>query len=296
MRAYVRLSGGIGNQIFQVAFGDFLSSKRQLDVSYDISCFNGTDQLLSTTPRSFSSSLFDPGKNFGDFGINQVELTFLSGGKFNNVRIIRLAKKTVKNIRLALSSRFITHFKDGRLNIWKLFGNYFTHIYIGDWQDLNFISLDYRHEMNTILGQKINTLNLDDFSDFIGIHVRRSDYLNPNSIHHVLDINYYKKGLENLVLFTESKKILVFSDDVEWCEENLNSLGEIYFANDLGLDDSSELALMANLPFLIMANSSFSLAAALLGPSGKKIVAPSVWFNDKLSAKNHHFLDTWIVI
>jgi hypothetical protein len=150
--------------------------------------------------------------------------------------------------------------------------------------------------MNTILGQKINTLNLDDFSDFIGIHVRRSDYLNPNSIHHVLDINYYKKGLENLVLFTESKKILVFSDDVEWCEENLNSLGEIYFANDLGLDDSSELALMANLPFLIMANSSFSLAAALLGPSGKKIVAPSVWFNDKLSAKNHHFLDTWIVI
>lgn len=41
----VRLWGGIGNQLFQYSFGEFLREKYQVDVIYDIASFGKSDKL-----------------------------------------------------------------------------------------------------------------------------------------------------------------------------------------------------------------------------------------------------------
>ena len=41
----VRLWGGIGNQLFQYAFGEFLRYNCNLDVRYDIASFGNSDKL-----------------------------------------------------------------------------------------------------------------------------------------------------------------------------------------------------------------------------------------------------------
>lgn len=52
----VRLWGGIGNQLFQYSFGEFLREKYQVDVIYDIASFGKSDKL-----RKLELSVVVPG-------------------------------------------------------------------------------------------------------------------------------------------------------------------------------------------------------------------------------------------
>ena len=106
----------------------------------------------------------------------------------------------------------------------------------------------------------------------IALHIRRTDYLtNPN--HPSQPMSYYESALKN---FDKNDRILVFSDDPEWCQQQ-----EI-FADDTimisqGNDADIDLCLMSKCNYHIIANSSFSWWGAWLAKS-EKIIAPKNWF------------------
>ena len=118
---------------------------------------------------------------------------------------------------------------------------------------------DYSKEIKNLFCMPEVTLNylkskykniLD--SNTLSIHVRRGDYLNYPHIHPVCDVSYYQKGLENI---KDIQNILVFSDDISWCKNNLNFPYPTHYIEET---DVTELWLMSLCKHNIIANSTFS--------------------------------------
>lgn len=128
--------------------------------------------------------------------------------------------------------------------------------------------------------------------DAISLHVRRTDYTtNPN--HTALSIKYYEKALQN---FSEDSTVIIFTDDVEWCQQ------QELFAPDRFMiaennPNSVDMCLMSLCKGHIIANSSFSWWGAWLANSSK-VVAPNVWFGPENKDKSTKDLipSRWIVV
>jgi hypothetical protein len=109
----------------------------------------------------------------------------------------------------------------------------------------------------------------------VSLHVRRGDYLNLqlSDTHKNQSQKYYQDAM----LEFEGYRPVVFSDDIEWCKENMtwlnNNHPEPVF---MSYDHFTDLCLMSLCNGHIIANSSFSWWGAWLG--GGKTVAPKEWF------------------
>jgi hypothetical protein len=104
----------------------------------------------------------------------------------------------------------------------------------------------------------------------VSIHVRRGDVLKLKNCY-VLDIDYYKKAIGEIKKKVKDPKFYVFSDEIDWCKENLGGLGiELNFIE--GHRDYEDMELMGSCKHNVLANSSFSWWAGYLNNNSKKIV------------------------
>jgi len=109
----------------------------------------------------------------------------------------------------------------------------------------------------------------------ISMHVRRTDYLESN-VHVVQPKSYYDEALRILGKYD---KLLVFSDDPEWCRLNL-SYSNMVIIDRSQYNDIENIWLMSLCQHNIIANSSYSWWGAYLNRDPDKIViAPKNWFN-----------------
>jgi hypothetical protein len=107
----------------------------------------------------------------------------------------------------------------------------------------------------------------------LGISVRRGDYLMLQDNHCVLSPEYYQNALD-LYFQDNIDQIFIFSDDIEWCKENLQ-IENATFA-DTG-SDYVDLCVMSMCNHHIIANSSYSWWGAWLNPSEtKRVIAPKI--------------------
>jgi hypothetical protein len=112
----------------------------------------------------------------------------------------------------------------------------------------------------------------------ISLHVRRTDYVQLNDFHPVLSLEYYKQALD--YIDSKGKKVVVFSDDIEWCKTAFVGTKFVHIEKNLDIVD---MFLMSYCTHNIIANSSFSWWGAYLNRNkNKKVVAPSNWFGPKL--------------
>jgi hypothetical protein len=96
-----------------------------------------------------------------------------------------------------------------------------------------------------------------------------------------LGSDYYKKAIGEISKKISDPHFFVFSDDIEWCKENLKiEFPTEYIGNDTaGYKNSRHLQLMSLCKHNIIANSSFSWWGAWLNNNPEKIViAPKDWF------------------
>lgn len=105
----------------------------------------------------------------------------------------------------------------------------------------------------------INAVNPEDAA---AVSVRRGDYAETWRGHGMLSRDYY---LDNW----PAGRVLVFSDDPQWCSENLP--GEV-----VQFDEVTDLFLLSMCRELVIANSSFSWWGAFL--SDAPVTYPDPWF------------------
>lgn len=130
-------------------------------------------------------------------------------------------------------------------------------------------------EMLTVADWVKNQVDQSFFDEKItAVHVRRGDYLKFPSHHPLPPIDYYFKSIDELSSNTD--KILIFSDDIEWCEENF---GTSFFYSE-EKDEFIDLYKMSLCTNFIIANSSFSWWGSYLSNKEGITIAPNNWVGD----------------
>ena len=109
------------------------------------------------------------------------------------------------------------------------------------------------------------------------IHVRRTDFLEIPDHFYVLPLYYYQQAIQAMLSETDCEHFVVFSDDIEWCRENVLPLlsGQSVTFSE-GLSDIEDLCAMASCDYHIIANSTYSWWGSYIGRS-KHTIAPPVW-------------------
>ena len=131
----------------------------------------------------------------------------------------------------------------------------------------------------SIIGEKIKS-EVNKYSHLfnnICLHVRRGDYVKLYSeLHLPQTMDYYDEALSYL---PKNMKVLIFSDDIEWCKKNF--IGDRFiFIDEV---DYISIYIMSKMKHFIIANSSFSWWGAWLSDQDDKIViSPKKWFGGSL--------------
>ena len=130
------------------------------------------------------------------------------------------------------------------------------------------------------------------------MHIRRGDYRVHAPSYGLLSSEYYEQALIELRNLGVKGTILVFSDDVVAAKELLRGIQnfEFEFFTENEIKDPAEvMLLMSKGPAIIIANSTFSWWAAQLGSLEKIVVRPSKWFRN-LEDPNQLFPKKWISV
>ncbi|MEK7564205.1 MAG: alpha-1,2-fucosyltransferase [Patescibacteria group bacterium] len=262
----VRLKGGLGNQMFQYALGRVLSLRHNTALGLDTSFY----KLDLIPKRRYDLDLFNiTGKVLSK---NNIPFLYRISQKF------RLVDKFIPN----KGKEKFFHFDP---NIFSLGSSLYLD---GYWQSPKYFegfedAIREEFTFKNPLPLKINNLATDiENINSLCIHVRRGDYVG-NANHDVFSMEYYKKGVDYINQQTKIDKIFVFSDDIEWCKNNLIFEMPVFFVGNeyAGLKDEGHMYLMSRCKNFIIANSSFSWWAAWLSVSkNKTVVCPKNWFKD----------------
>jgi Glycosyl transferase family 11 len=223
----IKLMGGLGNQMFQRAFGLALES-RGYTVRYD------PFALVEGTHREFSLGYF------GDLPIGRAE------------------GLSVTEVGAGFNPEYLNP-PD-------------TCTMIGYWQSEKYF-LPIAHEVREAFRFRGPRPLLPDS---IAIHVRRQDYVGLQHFHGMPEINYYREGVAHIHRRAGGLlKVLVLSDDRQWCRENFPSEYSVVE----GANKYEDMKILAACGFAVIANSSFSWWGAWLGRQ-RIVVAPKQWFAD----------------
>ena len=134
----------------------------------------------------------------------------------------------------------------------------------------------------------------ESFENPVALHVRRTDYLTNSANHYNLELDYYKKALEQF----PDRQVIVFSDDPIWCHDEPMFNDDRFMISE-SEDNAVDLCLMTFCSDYIIANSSFSWWGAWLSRNDSpKVIAPTKWFGPNNEHKNTKDLlpETWIKI
>lgn len=123
----------------------------------------------------------------------------------------------------------------------------------------------------------------------VSVHIRRGDYLDvPQLYGDICTEEYYGKALKYISQKVKNPRFLVFSNDTEWAQNWALDVSEKYDYNITVFENEDEdkgyidMCLMSLCSHNIIANSSFSWWGAYLNENPSKIVvAPSKWVNGK---------------
>lgn len=114
-----------------------------------------------------------------------------------------------------------------------------------------------------------------EYKDYVSIHVRRGDYVQHSNSFPPITGQYLSEAFRKFPL---GQVFIVFSDDIQWCKENMKGFQFRFFEE---ADEFKSLSAMASCSHNIIANSTFSWWGAWLNPNPDKIViSPSAdnWF------------------
>ena len=264
---YCNLKGGLGNMLFQIAAAKSIA----IDTNNDCSFPN----LISHLQYLDSDGVYNPSlKHSSDYmqllkNLKYVPITenvYLKEYPFEYIET-QISKQNTLINGFFQSEKYFKHNRQEIL----------------DYLDFSFISNEYIAETYEFINNVRTT----------SIHVRRGDYVNHPTHHPTQSIEYYMQGIE--ILKDETDLFVVFSDDIQWCKDNLKIENVIYIEDE---KDYIELYLMSLCDNNIISNSSFSWWGAWLNENPrKKVIGPLKWFGDAIQHNTGDILpEDWIKI
>lgn len=240
----VKLSGGLGNQLFQYAFGQALKHNRNT-VCYDLNWYT----CPSNPPRPYRLDKFNV----------LVPMSYPI-----------TAQQPVIERKRHYDLEFLT-LDD------KYFAGYWQ--YLPYYMDiLNKLYKEFCVKKEFYTKKFLKHVEWALASRSISIHVRRGDYISKGSKSFpLMPLSYYVN-----ILKQEEGVLFIFSDDLPWCKSIFSVLypnREIHYVD---LEDYLCFELMKYCKVSIMANSTFGYWAAMFNVNtDKKVYCPLHWLGDE---------------
>ncbi len=257
----VKLTGGLGNQFFQYAFGKSLEKRTGKKVKYDTYFYDYQEKR--------------------QLGLDKFCISY---AKWNRCleKLYRLAysRKLFRLFGIQVEKDIFCYNEPLKGKIY----------FAGYWQNMNYIK-EYKEELREELVYKYplskeqqDILNEINGVQSIAVHIRRGDYLGLQNVYHVASISYYHNAVNQIQNSVQGDRVFyIFSDDIAWCKDNLIIEGDKCVFIDRSISDSPyvDFELMRNCKHFIISNSTFSWWAAYLASyRGKSLYAPQIWFVD----------------
>ena len=233
--------GGLGNQFFQYALARGLAtySPVGIDISFYASKDNNNGVFI---PREFGLHRFNCTINLADYDLNTQEIT--------------------ENI-------FDPEQRYQDCNFWGWWQRTKYFDYANIYKDLQkdlILKEEYLKDNVMRIVDEMNNCNS------VAIHVRRTDYVKMNW---QTDVYYYVRAKEKMDELVKDPKYYVFSDNIDWCYDNLPFKG----ARFIHCRDFEDFHIMQHAKHNIIANSTFSWWAAYTNKNKNIVVAPKGWIS-----------------
>jgi hypothetical protein len=282
----VKINGGAGNQMFQYACARALSLRNRTELRIDPS------PLFDITPwhriviRHYALNIIfsvEPELNF--FAKRQKFLKIPYADKIINKyypRVLGMIGYWHYIKERQVSFDFTINQLSG--NIY-LEGYWQTEKYFKDYEAIIRKDFSFR---NTLSGRSVALAQDISSSLSVCLNVRRAEIVhNPevSKVHNVVTKDFYERAIDIMKKrFGAAIKIFVFSDEIEWCRQNLKiGADHIFLDYDPGdVEFRDYLQLMSMCKHFIIPNSSFAWWAAWLSKyEDKLVVGPRLWLKDE---------------
>lgn len=273
----VRLWGGLGNQLFQYSFGQYLEIETDKKVFYDVASFGTSDQLRKLDLCSFIPDIplynayftrYTGVKNRLFKALFQWSNTYLSESMFD-ICLLEKARGKIFLQGYWQEEKYATHFPMQKV--------------LSEWKNPNVLS---EIEEN-IRSAKIS----------VSLHVRRGDYFSPKNInvYGVCTEKYYEQAIDRANSeIEEDKQFFVFSDDILWVKNHVSLPESTVFVPNHEISQFAYIYLMSLCKVNIISNSTFSWWGAYLNQhKNQLVIAPSRW---TFTSNKTLALDSWTKI
>jgi len=235
-----QLMGGLGNMMFQIAAAYSVARENN-----DVALFDFDKHYLplqGQSVRKYENNIFRNVKNSKIERISTVHQE--ENFRYSNIPY----QKDMALYGYYQSEKYFLKYKEKILSLFES-------------------SEDTKNYINEKYGNILKT------PDLTSIHVRRGDYIKFSQIHPLCTPEYYSQASR---IVSPSASFMIFSDDIEWCKNNLDIQNTFFVEEE---KDYIDLYLMSMCKNNIIANSSFSWWSAWLNTNPAKIIiAPKIWF------------------
>lgn len=289
-----RIRGGLGNQLFQYAFGKYLAIISHQNLKCDISWFTLNRLLKVSTPAEFELSklALDELKTTTVAEVLKNEFIRLTGSRQRFLgKITVLKDKDLKYTEPIDKELIMTKnvYLDG---YWQSY-RYLEHI-----RDVilrEFVPKDHSRKRVDQIHDKLTKKNL------VAVHFRRGDYLSnakSRTIYTECSTYYYYTAMKIIARSISNPLFLVFSNDIEWVIRNVFFEYPVIFVEEKwDLTSIETLYLMSLCDHFIVANSTFSWWGAWLSKNQDKLVfAPERWYLDNSVILNDLIPEQWMTL
>lgn len=300
----LKISGRTGNQLFQYAFvNNYIIHQKLENEKIHISLDH-----LNKFAKTHGNDSFSFENELSYFDINNIETIPETQFSFNQkildiiykvfIKIIRkkakmqnrvLAQKDydiiIKYLQKPMNKNGLYYYIPGMKDFYK--SKTPNLIFFGSYEDFSYYEED-RETLMKIYTPKYERIESNQFlyndietKNSVCVTIRRGDFLSDinRENYYICNGEYFKKAMEQMSQLVPNAQYIVFSDDVEWCKENIEFPEGTKF--ETGKDPIWEkLRLMYSCKNFIISNSTFSWWVQFLSRNDNKIViAPKKWNN-----------------
>ena len=266
-----RIEGGLGNQLFQYAFGTQLAYRNNTELVLDLSSY------ASKPAHGYMLDRF----SIGFRELRSDEWKRIPGryreGKRSLLQALVFTGKELTRVRerpFGFSEKYMSAPDDSYL--------------VGYWQSERFfrdVTTKIREQFRPTVSMSSETLRIRDRmlnSSSIAIHLRRGDYITTQPMAaRNLSLDYYRECVVSQLARRPESEVYVFSNDIPWCLANLDLPCRVHFVEHTNNATAHEdLCLMTAAECLVIANSTFSWWGAYLSErQDKTIFTPKSWYH-----------------
>ncbi|PKL51071.1 MAG: hypothetical protein CVV39_00565 [Planctomycetes bacterium HGW-Planctomycetes-1] len=287
----VYLKGGLGNQLFQYAAARSLAHKHNTIVKLD------TTAYYYGGPRQYELYHFNIQENVAV----TAEIRKLTDVKQNKFQKLLFA---LLHNRSPLSAHHIRYNKAlYKADFFNLPDNIYLEGYFQSEKYFINIADIIRDEFKVkyeLTGKNKEIAELMTNIQSVNICVRRGDFITDdkaNQKHGVCGLDYYYRCIEQLVKKVKNPHFFVFSNDFDWCRDNLKIQYPVNYIDHQQDKAYEDLRLMSFCKHHIIGNSTFHWWGAWLAPYSDKLVfAPKKWFLKDNCQVDELIPDSWLKI